>query len=577
MKHPKRLLSIVPLVLLVAAAAGCDTQESTRPSPSNSDSPSISQSDSSSSSSSQNSSSSSSSGVNSSTSSGPASSDSSSSSSNIEDPREYFLEAREKTVNGPGWTYDDRLSITTTIDYALGTIPGPSGTRTGTTRYSTSGDVGFYQNFESSGALLFDGQTHAIRRGTTLETIKQNEDGEVTSYETEQVDEDYKYDTSTYAKAIFEYEDSDIKEVTAVSINRYEITTGWNASQIISTLLNNLNNPIVEQIIENIPETQSDVHFYVTFTDDGYIDTFEYDFTVSVEVLGNDQTLVFNYSMDFTGYTAQDIEVPSFDGVLLTEEQVANAVEGINDAADRYRSLTNSAYNFELKTTIDYGSWWQIGGSPSVSVNGVTKRQVIEGGVFFLNDLAVDISGYEAGEDYDRIRGKTSDGKVWDVEEGWLWTSDTITEVTGDTTLDEFYLLPDEGFLTADSFRAGQTETVDGVTTVTLGISVAGVVSFMEFLDDAVRTDATLENEWSIWANEGTEWTVSDLEDSNISISYDRTGIVSLDIEITGNIETEIDDYSDETSFEITLIIETTDEGEGYEAPADAEDLADLV
>lgn len=576
MKHPKRLLSIVPLVLLVAAAAGCDTQESTRPSTGNSDSPSISQSDSSSSSSSQNSSSSSSSSVNSSTSTGPASSDSSSSSSDIEDPREYFLEAREKTVNGPGWTYEDRLSITTTINYALGTISGPSGTRTGTTRYSTSGDVGFYQNFESSGALLFDGQTHAIRRGTTLETIKQNEDGEVTSYETEQVDADYKYDTSTYAKAIFEYEDSDIKDVTAVSINRYEITTGWNASQIISTLLNNLNNPIVEQIIENIPETQSDVHFYVTFTDDGYIDTFEYDFTVSVEVLGHDQTLEFNYSMDFTGYTAQDIEVPSFDGVLLTEEQVANAVEGINDAADRYRSLTNSAYNFELNTDIDYGSWWQIGASPSVSVKGSTKRQVTVDDVFFLNDLAVDISGYEAGEDYERIRGKTSDGKVWDVQERFI-VSDIITEVTGDTVLDEFYLLPDEAFLAADSFRAGQTETADGVTTVTLGISDAGVVSFMELIDDAVRTDATLENEWSIWANDGAEWTVSDLEDSNISISYDSTGIVSLDIEITGNIDTQIDDYSDETSFEITLTIETTDAGEGYEAPDSEEDLANLV
>lgn len=541
MKHPKRLLSIVPLVLLVAAAAGCDTQESTRPST------------------------------------GPASSDSSSSSSDIEDPREYFLEAREKTVNGPGWTYEDRLSITTTIGLGITEVSGPSGTRTGTTRYSTSGDVGFYQNFESSGALLFDGQTHAIRRGTTLETIKQNEDGEVTSYETEQVDVDYKYDTSTYAKAIFEYEDSDIKDVTAVSINRYEITTGWNASQIISTLLNNLNNPIVEQIIENIPETQSDVHFYVTFTDDGYIDTFEYDFTVSVEVLGNDQTLEFNYSMDFTEYTAQDIEVPSFDGVLLTEEQVANAVEGINHAADSYRSLTNSAYTFELNTDIDYGSWWQIGASPSVSVEGSAKRQVIGGDVFFLNDLAVDISGYDAGEDYDRIRGKTSDGRVWDVEEGGWFSSDEITEVTGDTSLDEFYLLPDETFLTADSFRAGQTETFDGVTTVTLGISDAGVVSFMEFIDDAVRTDATLENEWSIWANDGSSWTVSDLEDSNISISYDSTGIVSLDIEITGNIDTEIDDYSDETSFEITLTIETTDDGEGYEAPADAEDLADLV
>lgn len=551
MKHPKRLLSIVPLVLLVAAAAGCDTQESTRPSTSNSDSPSISQSDSSSSS-------------------------SSSSFPDIMDPREYFLEAREKTVNGPGWTYDDRLSITTTIGLGITEVSGPSGTRTGTTRYSTTGEVGFYQNFESSGALLFDGQTHAIRRGTTLETIKQNEDGEVTSYETEQVDEDYKYDTSTYAKAIFEYEDSDIKEVTAVSINRYEITTGWNASQIISTLLNNLNNPIVEQIIENIPDTQSDVHFYVTFTDDGYIDTFEYDFIVSVEVLGQDQTLEFNYSMDFTGYTAQDIEVPSFDGVLLTEEQVANAVDGINDAADRYRSLTNSAYTFELNTDIDYGSWWQIGASPSVSVKGSTKRQVTPDDVFFLNDLAVDISGYEAGEDYDRIRGKTSDGKVWDVQERFI-VSDIITEVTGDTALDEFYLLPDEAFLAADSFRAGQTETIDGVTTVTLGISDAGVVSFMEFIDDAVRTDATLENEWSIWANEGIEWTVSDLEDSNISISYDNTGIVSLDIEITGNIDTEIDDYSDETSFEITLTIETTDEGEGYEAPADAEDLADLV
>lgn len=570
MKHPKRLLSIVPLVLLVAAAAGCDTQESTRPSTGNSDSPSISQSDSSSSSSSQNSSSSSSSSVNSSTSTGPASSDSSSSSSDIENPREYFLEAREKTVNGPGWTYDDRLSITTTIG-ALGfETSGPSGTRTGTTRYSTSGDVGFYQNFESSGALLFDGQTHAIRRGTTLETIKQNEDGEVTSYETEQVDADYKYDTSTYAKAIFEYEDSDIKEVTAVSINRYEITTGWNASQIISTLLNNLNNPIVEQIIENIPETQSDVHFYVTFTDDGYIDTFEYDFTVSVEVLGNDQTLEFNYSMDFTGYTAQDIEVPSFDGVLLTEEQVANAVEGINDAADSYRSLTNSAYTFELNTTIDYG--WVF--HPNTTVQGSTKRQVYGGQVYFLNDLKVDINNYDSGEGYERIIGKTSDGSSWVGEEkGIISKHYEFTEFDTDTTLDEFYLLPSDDFIATGSFKTGQTETVNGVTTVTFGLSDEGVVTLMEFIDESVRTDITLENEWSIWTNEGTEWTVSDLEDSNISISYDSTGIVSLDIEITGNIDTEIDDNSGETSFEITLAIETTDDGEGYEAPADAEDL----
>lgn len=486
--------------------------------------------------------------------------------------RDYFLHAREKTVEGDGWSYTDTLDITTTLGAGGFAVSGPSAHRTGTVSYSKTGDVGYYAHYTSSGALLFDGQSHYIRQGTELQTVRQNEDGAVISVKNETVDADYKFGASTYAKAIFEYGDSEIEAVTEDSENPncYILDVKATASTVISSILNNLNNPFVEKIIGALPETTSDFNMYVTFTDDGYIDTYRYQFSVDVTVAGQEQSLDLTYSLNFNNYTDKTIEAPAFDGVAVSKDEISQYVQTVNTSLSNYRNLAHSAYDYTVDTKVSFG----FGTSRSVTVKGDTKRNVTSDEVYFNNLVDVNQSGYtnaegEEYDDYKRTRGNTSDGKVWDCYDRLFPVSDQFTEVENYDGSDDYYFLPDA--LNADDFSLAQSENSKGTDIYTLSFTQEGAKSMMEFISDSIRLDETLTDQVAIFGS--YEASSLDMDDFALTLTEDATGFVSLAVDISGDYVTALENNKGDASFELSLEITATDDGIDYTAPISNEDL----
>lgn len=485
--------------------------------------------------------------------------------------KDYFLQARENTVDAAGWSYNDTLDITTKLGAGTVAVNGPSAHRTGTVSYSSTGKIGYYAHYTSSGALLFDGQTHHIKAGTNLETIKQNEDGKVTSVDNETVASDYKYDSSTFAKAIFQYEDDEIKTVTEAGTNGYKLTTKMNASSVVKTILSNIDNPIVKNMIGYVPDTVSDVNMYVTFTDDGYIDTYKYAFDLDVTVAGQDQNISLDYSLDFDSYQDSTITAPTFDGVAVNKEQISEYAENANEVLNNYRVKTTSGYDYDLSTKVSYG----LGSSKSLDVKGKTKRVISDGEVYFNNEVDVNPNNYldssnEELEDYKRTRGKIADGTVYDVEDPIIGFN-KYTEVSGDTSDDEFYLLPDAAVFTASNFNLVQAENKSGETVTTFSFNAAGVKAMMDFVTSSVRLTPENTTKYEIF---GTYETSSfNLKDYSLTLNSNAAGLVSLKIDISGDYTATVQELSGDASFDLSLTIETNNDGNGYTIPSEKEDL----
>lgn len=489
-----------------------------------------------------------------------------------EESLQNFSKARDKTVNSEGFTYSDKLDVKTT---AAG-IAGPTALRTGETKYSstaTTNQVGYYQHFTSSGALLYDGQSHSTRTGTKLTTVKQNEDGLVTSVKNETVAADFKYDSSTFAKAIFEYKDADLKAVTAAGGNSYKIETKTNATSVISKSLEMLENPLVGKIITALANVSTEPSYSidVTLTSDGYIDTYTYNFSLDVTVYGQPLHMDFSYFLDFSSYTAQTITAPDFPGVGLTPAAIDQSLTTTKTLLNSYKALANSAYDYDLSSKVSYG----IGNSYSLSYKGLTKRNIDKNVVYFNNRIAMDQANYldsanKEYSDYSGNRGRTSDGKVHDVHDKFGPVNDTA-EVTTPNKNDEFYFLPGDDLLAKENYDLSQAETKNNVTTTHYSFNVAGAQKVFSFLNSSVRLEPLNSPDANLFGTFDSKTIV--LEDMTLSFVQTGTAFTSMTLKLSGDYTTQLYANNDQASFDVVLTIKTNDQGANYKAPAQAKDL----
>ena len=146
--------------------------------------------------------------------------------------QEAFQIARENTIGNdvPGFEYEYTMGISASY---LGVVL--DGTQSGTAKYSTLGEVNYYDERTNAGPLLNDGTSYKIRRGTSLQNISLDETGEIKNFSVEQVESTYKYDSSSLAKAVFAYTDEEIKSISPTDQkNKYELKTTVGASSIIA-------------------------------------------------------------------------------------------------------------------------------------------------------------------------------------------------------------------------------------------------------------------------------------------------------------------------------------------------------
>lgn len=478
--------------------------------------------------------------------------------------RDHFLEARDNTINSNQFEYDFNLNVIT----AYGSIEGPSAIIGGTTKYNSNANSTYLHFEERTGLLIGDGKIYKVKTGTDLMTFKLNKNDKLTSYSVETVPNNYKYDTSSFAKALFEFDQEQILSVTS-SNQKFALNFSGSFTGFINSTLTFLNHPIVDVILQQwitLPNHDSNLAAYVTF-ENGCINTFEYEFTISV----TDASLTLSYSLDFVKVgNGVTITPPDFSGVAISESAVSAKLDTIKTALNAYRATTYSGYNYRLDTKVDYPNAFAI----DSTIQGRTMRKIDQGISYFWNRIDLD-SDYKNNDlyndkgiiDYERYRVKYANQSVYDVEDRTFPLSNLYTEIANyaNDSLDSFYFLLPNDFYTTANISTVEEKSTSGVTTYSLGLSQASVPNLLAFADDSARLDLAGTNEFNIYNVESS----LDIKSSEFDIVITSGVFTSLLIDVEGRYvgSYEDTDFSGPLDFELKLEIVANELGNNYVPP----------
>jgi uncharacterized repeat protein (TIGR02543 family) len=473
---------------------------------------------------------------------------------------EYFLTARDETINSSQFEYDFNLSV----DLSYGPIDGPSAIINGNVKYNSQSTTTYYKYEQNGGLLLPDGMKYTIKTGSDLAILKSKPDGKLYDYEKKSVTNDFKYESSSYAKVLFEYTSEQIQSVNLVSNGKYEVKFKGSATGVINTAISIINNPILAQFL-NLPDSDSSLTVYVTYSNDK-IDTFEYDFSISL----TGATITFHYDMDFVKIgTGVSISVPVFNGVALTTSEVTAKTNIINSVLDNFRTLSNSGYAYDVKTGVDFPGKLEI----NSHVQGRTMRLIQGSSVYFWNRIEFD-SDYKNGDlynhkgivDYERYRVMYANGDVYDVTDGFI--SNTYANIPNydNHTLDNYYFLIPATILNATNISVIH-ESVNGTTTnYSIGLNKLGILALIQFIDLSIRVDVNSANEITIFDIEsGLEITKCDF---NITVENGKLKSISVKIGGAYLSNPYVDTiFTGLCQFKLELNIEVNSNADGYTAP----------
>ena len=193
--------------------------------------------------------------------------------------QEAFEIARENTIGSGILGYEYDYTVVASASYSALSLTGNS---TGNTKYNKNSSTSLYDVKTNSGVLFNDGSIYQLKSGNILTYVNVNEKNVVKKVETKQVSGDYKYDTSSFAKALFEYSNDQLKNIEKTSnANEYKLNTSFNASSAVSLVGNYLNHPMVEKIIGTLPETSVVTGMYVSFSG-GNVKSYRYEMSINV-------------------------------------------------------------------------------------------------------------------------------------------------------------------------------------------------------------------------------------------------------------------------------------------------------
>ena len=484
--------------------------------------------------------------------------------------QEAFQKARNNTIGSSvaGYEYDYTLAITAGyMGFSL------QGNTTGNSKYNASStDVSFYDTHVNSGVLFNDGTKYSIKKGRELHEISLDENDVVKKYTITDVGEEYKYDSSSFAKAVFEYDETKLKEIKPTSVpNEYQLKTSFNASSGISLVGNYVNHPMVEKLIGELPETSVNTGMYVTFSGDK-LNTYRYE--MNIDVSGIQFSLVYSLTFKNVG-VAPTISPKVFNDTYVSSSDVATAKSEINSALSAYKALEHSSYDFEVKTAVDYAKKNAI----NATIDGFTKRKVSGNNVYYLNDYEVDTDHKNADlykesglKDCHGGRVKLSTGEVHDLKKKALGGYNDVATITGEA-IDNYYLLDILGMFDNVSFIQKLTNTSKGTVTYAIGTDTAGAVSVLKAFNNALRLNAISECSVDVKA-------FGSFTDSSVTIKNFKFQIVVTNGELTdislkmnGKMNVSFPGSRDFTTaqdagFKLEYTLKVTDKGSSYEPAA---------
>lgn len=486
--------------------------------------------------------------------------------------QEAFAKARNNTIGESvaGYEYDYTLNVT--AGYMAVNLAGNA---TGSSKYiAGSTDVSFYDEHVNSGALFYDGSKYQIKKGRELHEISLDENDNVKKYKITEVGEDYTYDSSSFAKAIFEYDDSKLKSITPTAVkDEYKLNVAFNASAAIALVGNYLNHPIVEKLIGELPETSVNTAMYVTFSGDK-LNTYRYVMGIDVSGIKFDLT----YALTFKNQgKAPTITPKVFNGTYISDADVAAQKVDINTLQNAYKGLAHSSYDYTAKTAVDFPSKNAI----DATVKGFAKRKVDGSNVYFLNDYEVDTDlknadlYKEAGlKDAHGGRAKLSTGEVHDLKKKLLTGySDVGVAANYDGAIDDYYLLDVMGMFSTITFIQKITNNEKGTVTYGLGTTDAGAASVLQAFNDSLRLNPLGESSVDVKAYGSFAASSVQVKDFKFQITITDGTLSDISLKMNGAFATsypESRDFtaSNDASFELEYSLKVTSDGDDYEPAA---------
>lgn len=480
------------------------------------------------------------------------------------DNRDYFLASRNRTVNGQ-FEYDFNLNVTTKIN----AFDGPGALISGKTQYNPTSTTTFLTKEARSGLLIGDGEVYKVRSGDKLLTFKINTEGKLSSYDAEEVDASFKYDTSNFAEALFAYDSDDITSVVDIGNGRFEVKY-TSASSLVTSALSFLNHPLVDKIVSlfvNLPSKDAVLSTYVTYQN-GFIKKYSYEFSITVSV----GTLTFAYDLDF-GKVGSSVTItpPSFPGYILTENEIVSTLTSVRTTLNSYKALQNSGYTYRIDTAMKYP---QSGFAINATLQGRTMRVLIGGVNYFWNRVKFD-SDYKNSDlykdkifgDYERYRVRYANGDVYDVHDRVFPLSNQYTKIDNYTNaaIDEFYAFLDPNFFVRSHVNAIELETKGSVKTYSFSLNQTAIMSLLSFVDNTIRTDLNGVYEFKIF-NDPTDLTPNQIK---LDLIIENDVFKGFDIVIDGALENTYPEtiFEGAADFKLKINVSANNEGNTYQAP----------
>lgn len=479
--------------------------------------------------------------------------------------KEAFEQARDKTIglSIPGFEFDYTVEATASyMGVAL------AGNTTGNAKYSKTGEVNYYDTAVNSGVLFYDGTKYQIRKNNSLQKISLDENDVLRKYKTEEVEASYRFDSSSFAKAVFEYSGDQLKSVQKTSVaNEYELKTSMNASQAVALVGNYVNHPMVEKILGTLPETSIQTGMYVTFSG-GELKTYRYEMHIDVESVKFD--LIYNLTFKNVG-RAQTITPKVFAGIAITDSDITSYLNTINAEINSYKALAHSGYDFKVKTGLDFPSKNEI----NSTFQGSALRKVDGSTVYFHNDIEID-SDYKNADLYKASdisdvhikKTKLSNGDVYNIEKKVLTDKTYLIDGYVANENDSYYLLPMLKCFKNLSFI--QKITKDSKVTYSIGISSSDVADLLEWVNNNLDLDPLGAASVDVKIYGDFNKSTINVKDSEVTIILEGGKLASIEISAKGTINTKLVGSRDFTAvqdavFDLNYKITFTTDGDSFE------------
>lgn len=479
---------------------------------------------------------------------------------------EAFREARKNTVGAdiPGFEYTYTMDVSASyLGFSL------SGNTEGSVKYSSVGDVSYYDESVNSGALLYDRSNYKICRGSSLQKISLDENGKMISFSADQVIPGYKYDSSSFAKAIFTYSDNQLGSVSSTGKSGvYKLNSSMSFSSVIALIADNINNPVVEKMLGDLPETSADTALYVTFDGD-QIGTYTYEFKVSVSEL----QFELKYSLNFIDVgVAESITPRSFEKVALSPEDIEDLKNEVDLVVDEFKNRESSGYDFSAKTGVDFGL---TTGEINSTFAGTAYRKLENESVYFHNDIEID-SDYK-NKDLYKDKGiedvhvkltKLSNGEVHLIEKKLLIDATQKVENFTDSEMTSFYLF--DILANSGEYSFAQKEVLGDTVIYTFGLTNDGVAILLAWLNGSLDLDPLGKASVDALVYGNFDASSVLLNSGTISVKLRNEALEEISVKAEGDFKTSFAESADFTTtnnaqVKLDMKIEVKADGNSFE------------